>query len=260
MELLQNKVYTIKPHRIVSQIIAVLTFFGMWEKDDQFVVVKLLKKIIHLLIGACLFSALGVGSFLSDDIIESLFLAACAIAAANQVVKLIYILTKKDKILSFIEDICFHTLSDSNEFNEMQQKLNNFAKFGYLLVFFMSFGVLCFLILSLPIFSSEVTLPLNIAFPLDWKNNRMNYWLAHSFIAIGIGAATLETFFCVIYWFIMINCSIKYKILGNQLRTMGEKTSEIFANNKSSQMEKENHFSQYLIQLIKTHRNILKYL
>lgn len=170
-----------------------------------------------------------------------------AIAAALHVFKLIYILTKKDKILSFLDDICVHSFNDVKEFNEVQQKLNNFAKFGYAYNFFMAFGVSCFQILSLPIFSSEVTLPLKIGFPLDWRNSRTNYWLAHAFIATGVIAAATVSSFTIIYWYIMLNCSMKYKMLGNQLRSMGKKK------------ERKELFSQQFVQLIETHRNIRKY-
>lgn len=254
-----HKVYNIKPHPIVGQILAVFSFCGMWEKDHQFFIVKLFKKVTLFLITTSLGTAMASGIFIADDNNESLFLAGCAIGTALHTVKLIYILTKKQQILSFIDDICAHSFSDFDEFGKVQQKLNTFAKFGYATVFFASCGIVGFLILSLPIFSSEVTLPLNVGFPLDWKHSRINYWLAHSFISIGVIVVAVVTFFTVIYWYILFNCSIKYTILGNQLRTMGDRTAAIIGTgHKISPMEQEKLISQYYVQFIESHQNIQK--
>lgn len=254
MELSKEVVYIIKPHRIVNQIISVLTVFGMWEKDNEFPIIKLLKKVIYFLISLSFCVSLFSGSYLNVDYKESFFLTAAGIGGILQFVKLIYVLAKKDQILSFLNDICVHSLSDLNEFNEIQRKLNNFAKFGYVNIFITTTGIVGFHIVTLPVFATEASLPLSIGFPLEWKNNQINYWLAHSFIAIGILTAAVAYFFTIIYWYIMYNCSIKYKILGNQFRTMGQRTNVAI----TSPTEKEELFSRDLIQLVTTHRKILK--
>ncbi len=257
---LKQEVYYIKPHRIISRIIGLLSFCGLWEDDNQFIVIKLMKRLVYFVISLSFCVSLFSGSYMSDDYNESFFLTAAGIGGILQFVKLIYVLNKKDQIASFLNDICFHSLSDLDEFNEIQEKLNNFAKFGYANILITTIGVLAFHIVTLPIFSTEVALPLSIEFPLDWKNNRINYWLAHSFIAIGIVIAAIAYFFTMVYWYIMFNCSIKYKILGNQFRKLGQSTSPTnVCKIENSPKETEESFSQRFIELVKIHQNIQKY-
>lgn len=250
------EVHIIKPHRIITQIIAVFKCFGMWERDNQFLIIKLLKRLIHFLISASLCFSLFSGSYLSDDYNESFFLTAAGIGSLLQVVKLIYVLTKRDQISSFLDDI---SVTDLEEFSDMQQSLNNFAKFGYVYIFILVIGVVGFYIITLPVFSTDLALPLNIGFPLDWRNNRLNYWLAHSFIAIGLLMAAVAYFFTIVYWYIMFNCSIKYKILGNQFRTLGRTTSTFVCKKDISPKEQQEHFSQRFVELITAHQKIQKF-
>lgn len=241
----------IKPHRIISQIISVLTFFGMWETDNQFFITKSLTKLIYFLISSLFCVSLFSGSYLSADYNESFFLTAAGIGGILQFVKLIYVLAKQDQITTFLNDICVHSIPDRDEFNAVQGKLNNFARFGYVNVFITTIGIIGFHIVTLPIFSTEVALPLSIGLPFDWRNNRINYWLAHSYIAIGILIAAVAYFFTMVYWYIMYNCSIKYKILGNRFRTLGYKTTAII-----SMREKEELLYKYLVELVRAHQDI----
>lgn len=256
-----KQVFTIKPHRIISQMIVLLTFLGLWEKDNQHFLIKLLKKFAYVLICCTLFGALLWGAYLCDNKNESFFLTACATAVFLQISKLISVLTKKDQILSFLDDICVHSLSDLNESDEVQLNVNNFAKFGYIYLSITAISVVGFHIVTLPIFSpeGEVTLPVSIGFPLDWKNDRVNYWLAHSFIAMGIVTVMIVYFFTMIYWYVMFSCSIKYKILGNQFKRMGQRMTTINGQKDSVSMDNQTSFSQCPVELIKIHRNLHKY-
>lgn len=248
-----KEVHNIKPHRIIGQIISVLTFFGMWETDNQFFLIKLLTKLIYFLISSSFCVSLFSGSYLSADYNESFFLTAAGIGGILQFVKLIYVLAKQDQITIFVNDLCIHSIPDIDEFNAVQRKLNNFAKFGYVNVFITTIGIVGFHIVTLPIFSTEVALPLSIGFPFDWRNSRINYWLAHSYIAIGILTAAVAYFFTMVYWYIMYNCSIKYKLLGNRFRTLGHRTAAII-----SLTEKEELFYKDLVELVRAHQDIRK--
>lgn len=56
-------------------------------------------------------------------------------------------------------------------------------------------AILLFIILSLPLFSIERRLPLNIWFPSDWRNSEIGYWMAYTFVIIGVIFAMVATFF-----------------------------------------------------------------
>ncbi len=232
--------YTIKSHPIINHIIKVLQMFGVWQKDNESVYLTMLKKTISLIILVSLFASLSSGVYISEDMNESIYLSAATVASALMVIKLVYVLSKQKEVHKFLNEICVHSVVDVEEQDAITVKLNNFARFGYINVFSMLLSILLFIILSLPFFSSEKRLPLNIGFPLDWKNSAIGYWLAHTFVITAVILAMIVTFFTIIYWYIMFNCSIQYKLLGNRLRQFGSRKVVV----------------EDLVHLIKTHRNI----
>ncbi|XP_037028512.1 odorant receptor 94b-like [Bradysia coprophila] len=242
--------YTIRAHPIISQVITVLQIFGMWHKDEESTFSKIGKKMINSIMLVSLFASLSSGAYLSGDMNESVYLSAATVASALLVVKLGYILSKQHEINEFLNDICVHSIEDVNEFDEINIKLENFAKFGYINVFSMLLAIFLFIILSLPFFSSERRLPLNVGFPLDWKNSIVGYCLAHTFVVAAVIFAMVVTFFTIIYWYVMFNCSIKYQLLGNSLRKLGSKNSA--AKNVFDKQETV----EDLKKLIESHRNI----
>lgn len=254
------KMYKIKAHSIISHVITVLQIFGMWHRNDESVYSRTSKKIINLTILVSLFASLASGAFLSEDMNESIYLSAATVASALMVVKLCYVLSKQKEVSEFLNEICVHSITDMKEFDEINLKLNNFAKFGYVNIFSMSIAILLFIILSLPVFASEIRLPLNVGFPLDWKTSLLSYWLAHSFVITAVVLAMVVTFFTVIYWYIMLNCSIKYEILGNKLRQIGTRTvMNISIKQNGYATDNHNINDEDLINLIKSHRSIREY-
>lgn len=247
---LVREAYTIQPHRIVGQIIEILKLVGIWGTDSRFAVINFLTKTIHFLLSTLLCIAIFVGSLTSDDSNESLFLAAASVAAGIHSVKLIYVLAKKDQLLSFFDDVCVHSVSDAKELNKVQQTVNNFAKFGFVYMIFVVVGIVGFYIVTLPNFSTEVALPFKIGFPLDWKHNRMYYWFAYFFVIGGIFTAGASSYFTIIYWYTLFNCSIKYKILGNRFRALGTGTE--------TPLQGEIFYPRIFVELVTDHQIIRK--
>nr|QGW45403.1 odorant receptor 30 [Bradysia odoriphaga] len=237
--------YTIRAHPIISQVITVLQIFGMWHKNEEPISLRMGKKMINSIISVSFLVSLFSGAFLSDDMNESVYLSAATVGIALLVVKLGYILSKQHEINEFLNDICVHSIEDVNEFDEINIKLENFAKFCYVNLFSLLLGISLFIITSLPFFSSERRLPFNIAFPLDWKNSTVGYCLAHTFVVVAVIFAMVVSFFTIIYWYVMFNCSIKYQLLGNRLRKLGSKKSAA-----------KNVFAEDIKTLIESHRSI----
>lgn len=253
-----RKEYTIQPHRIIGQIIEILKFAGMWGTDSRPVFIDVLTKVFHFSLSTLFFVALIVASLSSANRNESLYLAAVAVSAAVHSVKLVYVLGKKDQLLTFLKNVCYHSVRDSKHFGMVEQRINSFAKFGFIFLVLVTVGILGFYILTLPIFSSDtddVNLPLRVAFPLDWKNNRINYWIAHLFVIGAISTDAIVISFSVVCWYTLFNCSLKYKILGNQLRALGRWTDDTVVSNLSPN-EREELFSQNFAELVTAHRNI----
>lgn len=250
--------YEIKPHPVIGHVITSLTLFGMWHRDDESVYLAIAKKVIYTIILVAFFASLGTGAFLAEDMNESISLSAAAVCTALMVVKLFYVLSKQKEVQEFLNDICVHSVTDVEEFDEITVQLNNFGKFGYANVCSMFVSIFLIIALSLAFFPSEKQLPLNIGFPLDWKRSVWEYWVAHTFVIISLVTAMVVTFFTIIYWNIMYNCSIKYKILGNKFRRFGSDSMNT-EKNMLSTVEKRRLIVADLINLIKTHRRIQEY-
>lgn len=242
--------FTITTHKLIDRVIKMLVFFGMWHKATDSIYLKLGKKLINSIVLVSLFASLASGALLSNDMNEKVYLSAATVAAGLLVVKLIYMLLKQREILTFLNGICVHTVADANEFNVVTIKLNNFARFIYVNYFSMSMAMFLFAIFTLPFFSSERRLPLNIGFPLDWRKSLFAYCLAHSFVIVAVVFALAVTFFTIIYWYIMFNCSIKYQIFGNKLRELGSEMA------KNDNRKPKSIVVEDLIKLIGTHRSI----
>lgn len=254
-----TKMYKIEVHPIIDHIIKVLQLFGLWRRNDNSFCLKsveMIQKIFGLITVPSLSASLTLGAYMSDDMNETVYLSATMVASALMSVKLIYVIVKQTEIRKFLNEICVHSVTDVKEFDEINVELNNFAKFGYANIFSMALSISLFIIFSLPFFSTERRLPLNVGIPFDWRNSTISYALAHSFIVIAVVFATIVTFYTIIYWYIMFNCSIKYKLLGNRLRQLGEQTT----NEKTlCQQEERNFVVKELIELIKIHRHIQTY-
>lgn len=244
----------IKTHALIYQIIALLKLLGIWhgEEDSQFK--KLAKTIITVTVCMSFTMSLAFGAVLSDNRNEVIFLAAASIASALMNVKLTYVLWKKEEIMEFLNKISVYSLARRAQFDEINKKLNKFARLGYISIITLSLSILIFIVLSLPIFSTERRLPLNVAFPLDWKNSTLFYCLGYTFVLTGVIYAMVVTFFTIVYLYIMINCSVKYQVLANEFRNLNA-TAIIIQSGALIKMQEKSNL-QTLIQLIKVHQKL----
>ncbi len=205
------------------------------------------------------------GSYLSNDSEESIFLLAIGIGNFVQVFRMFKLISAKSSILDFLHDLSSHSTSDSEEFVRINTKLKNFVKLslGFLLVG----GMALFCAAIIPLVSNEKILMVNVAFPLDWKNDSFSFWIAYLFVMGGCMYGVFSFVFVIIVWYLMINCTIKYEILGNHLRRMGlrndDETSEtqsaLKTKAKTSEVDRQQLYHKDLIKAIKSHLNINRY-
>lgn len=180
-----QKKYDIKPRAIIGQILLFLQTLCLWPSENDLIFRKIVK-FVQVIILVFFVTLLGAGAALSDNMNEAISLASTSIGAFLMLVKLTYVLSKKKEVLTFLQDICEHSVVDYNEFTEIDKKLDNFAIFGYCNLLSMFLSVSGFIIISLPVFSSERRLPLNIAFPWDWKTSDVAFWTAFLIAILGV--------------------------------------------------------------------------
>lgn len=193
-----------------------------------------------------------LGTFLNNDKNESIFLASVSMASLVFLFKLCYVIWLQNDLCTFIETIGVHSLTDENDFHQINEKINSFMKFVTIFIIMTFLGYTPILIVSLPIFTNERKLPVNCYFPFDWKSSEIAYWTAYFHIVISYLFSILCIIIPAIIWFLMMNCSIKYESLGSQFKNLGIKGRTISKENE------QNAFLQELIDLVNTHRNLQK--
>ncbi len=212
-----------------------------------------------------LLTSLLSGAYLSSDHEESVFLLAVGIGNFVQVFRMFKLISGKSLILDFLHDLSSHSISDNQEFVRVNKKLKNFVNLslGFALVGAVAVSCTAFV----PLFSNEKILVFKIAFPLDWKNDSFSFWITHLFVVCGSLYGFISVLFVIILWYLMFNCTIKYEILGNQLRRMGlikdgqksEIQSVLKRKAKKSKVDGQQLYHKDLIEAVKSHKNIKRY-
>lgn len=230
---------------------------GIWHRGNGIIEtgIKLFYSIYHLFFSISLMA----GAITSNHKNEKIFSAEAAISITLLTMKIFYLIWRKKDILEILTRIGVYSFEDYEEFTLATNKLKKFMKFVVVLVITVVAGG--YIAVFLPIFRTERKMFLKIAFPLDWKNDDVAFWIAIAFLFGGNTLSLIASFFSVIIWYVMLNCALRYEILGGQMRNMGViKTSHATANtNKISDLEKQEKFRRDLIATIVAHQHIKKY-
>ena len=242
--------YKIEIGGTLRRLIQTFYLFGIWRNENESDFRKSCMRLPYLIHYSSYLIFLLTYAFLSGDKDQLIFLVAVSTCVLIIVIKLWYLLYRKDEILQFLYDpIVTHCITDYAESIEVKNKIGNFVKF--IQVFILALIAIFFLIntISLPIFTSEKSLPLFVRFNLEGDYAMIIYWVAFLYSTLGIFLSVTYVFTIVFIWYLMFNYSIEYKILGNKFRRLG-KTSE-----KTTKLS----FHKDLIDLIKAHQKLFKY-
>lgn len=243
--------YTITVPKRIEQIISLFHFIGYWRNDDGRDIRKWILQLWHLVTYVLFVLLLAAGAFTSDNETESVYLAVVTITALVIAVRMYYFLWKKDQIVRLIHIMGAFSTTYKEDFIKVEDKVRIFIK----LISFFWVTLLCTIsgkvIISLPIFTSEKVLPLNIYFPLNWKTEGpLAYWMAFGFVTYACMTTIVCMLFNVIIWYLMMACEAKYQMLGNEIRNIGTKIT---------QKENKDLFLHELITLIINHQNLQEY-
>lgn len=252
--------YCVEMNKGVKQIFELFRRLGFWSRGEQATVterrIKLFYSIFYFLFPISILA----GAIKSESSDEFIFLLETSILTAVMSIKIQYTIWKQKEIDELSHRIGVYALDNHEDCNLVNRKLNTFVKVGAYFFF------LCIIMAStvafiLPFVGNEKKLFFNIGFPFDWKNNAIAYWIAYVFLTTEIIISTLSVLFSLIMWFLMFNCSLKYEVLGNQLRNMGviRTVSATVSKLKISEVEKENIFRRDLIAVIESHKDINEY-
>lgn len=251
--------YRVELKKIINFMMSLFYCLGMWHRGDEATVretgIKLFLSFYYLLFPMLLMA----GAIFSYDNDESIYLTQASIMSAVISIKAFFIIWNKKLILEMLNQCGVYTVENRGDFNLVKNTLQKFDKLIVALLVVLSVSGL--IVSGYPFLGSERNLFLNIAFPLDWKNNEIAYWLVNAFMFTELFLTFIVFLSSVIIWYLMLNCALRYKILGNQIRNMGViKTVEIGAKKrKISEKEKQIIFLRDLIAAIDTHQQIREY-
>lgn len=225
------------PRRIIH-ILTVFQYFGLWNVDKTCWTTTV--KLFLLFFYAAFPMSILVGAIGNNDVDESIYLTDAGITISVQVVRMFYIIYKKNEILSFIQQVGCSHIENRDEFNRVNVKVQRLMKFalGFILIMLIVF------VLALVYYANADgrKLLFNIALPWDWKNSKIGYWTAYSYFTVEVMCSAVIVSLNIIIWYLMLNYSIKFELLGNQLMRLDTTTPNSYLKN--------------LLAAIKTHLNI----
>lgn len=249
--------YTVGIDRRIDQMISLFYYIGLWHDKTRIRILKWILTSWHLLVYGYYPFSLVIGALICEDHNEAIFLGVMSIIAIVAAVRLFYFVLKKDEMLRFVRKMGVHVTKDSDEFDRAISKINNVLRFVPYFVVTLLCAVVILMITALPVVSTERRFPLNIYFPLDWRNNELYYWIIYTFVSYELFMSVVCTTFTVIIWYLMIAFVLEYEMLGTQFRNLEciKATPEKIRSTLSSR-GKQNLFLKDLILLIKKHKNL----
>ncbi|XP_037041485.1 odorant receptor 23a-like [Bradysia coprophila] len=246
-----------RSYKIQSGINDVITFFyriGFWHRGPNASLRQLTMKLFYCILYSQFSVSLVGGAIINNSIGESIFLLESSIIATVFFAKLCFLMWKQNEISEFLNEICIFRIRYDEDFVRVDVKLRKFMTFVKVVVLVTL--VACVLEgILIPIIKSGKYLFYKIAFPWDWRTNDIAYSAAVIFVFIEIIMSLAAFLFSTIIWYILLNCSVRYEVLGNELRKIG---SQCDIESKISVQEKKNIFSQDLKASIDDYSQIRK--
>lgn len=233
---------------------------GLWHHGNDATVKETRLKLFYSAYFLLFPSSILGGAITSDNSDEIIFLSQTAIITSVLFINLMYTIWRKSEIIELLHQMCVYSLDDQQAFNKINKKLNKIMK--YITIFFVATSVIGMITaLVAPFVGNEKILFFNVAFPLDWKNNEIAYWIAFGFVSTEIFLTIIAILTTAIKYCLMLSCAIKYDILEHQLRNLGEikKDDAAKSQRKISQIEKNNLFVRDLIAGIQSYEAINQY-
>ncbi len=216
----------IRIHDIINRIVSFYYRIGFWHRVQENAIkepriVKALYCIYHFLFTI----SLAVTAIKTEESDESVFLAETSIIAFVLSVKLWFLIWNQKRILELLNRICVYPIRYDDDLSFVNKKLKKFANF----MFFASTAAYCTGVceaIVAPFFGSRRTLFFKIAFPWDWRNNDIAYCVASLFLFTEVFLSITAASINIIIWYLMFNCSLRYQVLGSELKKIGNEIDE----------------------------------
>ncbi|XP_037050332.1 odorant receptor 94b-like [Bradysia coprophila] len=240
--------YTITIDKTFEFFMKIYYTTGIWPRKDESLLRQSAKRLFYASFGVFFPIIFVLNSIFCEDPDESLFSVQMAIIVSIFYLRFLYALFTKSSILEFLAQLD-HYIESRKEYEQINQKTNKFITFvrSYVAMLWLTAFVL--IISRLPLFSSDRGLPYFISF--SWNDSEIIYWLAFLFMTLEICVFSISATFTPFCWYLLLNFSIKYDMLGNSLKRLGRGGVKMV--NTVYSKKKNNQFIEEITVQIKNH-------
>ncbi|XP_037032787.1 odorant receptor 94b-like [Bradysia coprophila] len=240
---------------VISQMVSLFYYIGFWHRGDEPTAKELRWKFFYCIYYIVFVASMVVGSMISEKDDETIFMVESSITVGVFNVKLWFLIWKQKPILDLLHRICVFSIRYEEDFRFFNVKLRVFRKF--VIFFCIMASVACLEVLLAPFIASKKIIIFEIGFPLDYKNSEIAFWIANSFILTECVLSMITTFFSILIWYLLLSCSLRYNLLGRELKRLGQIISED-SKNEISEKQKHTIFMQDLKASIDAHLHLKK--
>lgn len=245
--------YRTEIHPLINKITGIYHRVGLWQQGEVATDRELRVKLFYTTSLLAVFLSASIGAITHESRDESIYLAEIAILNFVFSFKLLILMWQQRKVEALLNRICVFTVHDDEDFAIFNQRLSPFIKLGNVLC---CSSILCAFceIAIYPFLGSEKALFMEIAFPLNWKESDIAFWIANIFISLGVMLSLAAVSFGLIILYLLRVCSLRYELLGSDMRKAGQRIT-----GKISDREKQQIYLNDLIASIKDHLDLQEY-
>lgn len=187
-------------------------------------------KIYCFVIFAIFFVLFSIASILeavfTETLEDTMFSGLLTIAVTCIMFRMIVFYRKRTVIRNLLAntdvsvDVKNYCIDNTDQYRAVLRKLETFVDFAYKMYYMFTVTVLMMMIV--PLFNKEKVLLIKVWVPLDvdWKDNEIAFWIMYIFTNTTMALCAISIGRCLFVWYIMLNISLKYEILGYRLTNL----------------------------------------
>ncbi|XP_037039747.1 odorant receptor Or2-like [Bradysia coprophila] len=237
-------------HKVIDQMISFYRDIGLWHGEDRPSIGQFGRKLCYCIYYLLFIISLWTGATTVETVDESIFIAQISIVASVLNIKIWMLLWKQKQIMGLLNQICVFSIRNDEDFAFFNDKVEKFIKFAIAFACATVVGTLgCSIV---PFVGNQKSLILDIAFPLDWKNSEIGFWLAYIFFVSSLIVTFPAMAFSVLIWYLLLHCTIRYHVLGMDITNLGR----ITVKEKMTEKKRQAIFYQDLVALIEAHLHL----